>query len=81
MVSRRSFLRYAAGSAVAMALPPAIFSETKDADKPNIILCMADDLGWGDTGFNGNTIIQTPNLDAPVKAKTSRAEARRFFRK
>ena len=25
---------------------------------------MCDDLGWGDTGFNGNKIIQTPNLDA-----------------
>lgn len=31
---------------------------------PNIILIMCDDLGWGDTGFNGNEIIQTPNLDA-----------------
>ncbi len=34
------------------------------AEKPNVILIMADDLGWGDVGFNGNTIIQTPNLDA-----------------
>lgn len=24
---------------------------------------MCDDLGWGDTGFNGNKIIKTPNLD------------------
>ena len=29
---------------------------------------MADDLGWGDTGFNGNSIIKTPNLDAMAKA-------------
>lgn len=33
------------------------------AEKPNIILIMADDLGWGDVGFNGNTVIQTPQLD------------------
>lgn len=37
---------------------------TGAADKPNIILIMADDLGYGDTGFNGNEIIQTPHLDA-----------------
>ncbi|MCM8531737.1 MAG: sulfatase-like hydrolase/transferase [Lentisphaeraceae bacterium] len=36
-------------------------------DKPNVILIMADDLGWGDTGYNGNKIIKTPHLDQMAK--------------
>ncbi|MBB3204810.1 arylsulfatase A-like enzyme [Rhodopirellula rubra] len=30
---------------------------------PNVIMLMSDDQGWGDVGFNGNEVLQTPNLD------------------
>ena len=40
-----------------------LFAQPKIAQKPNIILLMADDLGWGDVGFNGNKIIRTPALN------------------
>ncbi len=33
------------------------------AEKPNIVLIMADDLGYGDLGCYGQKIIQTPSLD------------------
>ncbi|QDU38007.1 Arylsulfatase precursor [Maioricimonas rarisocia] len=31
--------------------------------QPNIVLCMADDHGWGDTGYNGHPFLKTPHLD------------------
>lgn len=34
------------------------------APKPNIIFVMADDMGWGQTGYRGHPILKTPNLDA-----------------
>ena len=35
--------------------------------RPNIVLVMADDQGWGDTGYNGHPFVQTPALDAMAK--------------
>lgn len=33
------------------------------AEKPNLIWVMADDLGYGELGCYGQTVIRTPNLD------------------
>lgn len=47
-----------------LLLPVLIFSGTSFAqDKPNIIIILADDLGYGDLGFNGQDKIRTPVLD------------------
>ena len=41
-----------------------IFSQAAlGADRPNIILCMTDDQGWGDVGYNGHPYLKTPHLD------------------
>ncbi|MBM4025900.1 MAG: N-acetylgalactosamine 6-sulfate sulfatase [Planctomycetes bacterium] len=64
MIGRREFLRSIATGACTAFLPRAVAQAGAGTGKPNIILCMADDLGWGDPGFNGNAVIRTPNLDA-----------------
>ncbi|TDS09806.1 sulfatase family protein [Sphingobacterium paludis] len=37
-------------------------------DKPNIVLIIADDIGWADIGLYGNKDVKTPNIDALGKA-------------
>ncbi len=49
-------------------LSAPLAAEDKSASKPNVILVMCDDLGWGDTGFQGNKIIRTPHLDEMAKS-------------
>ena len=49
---RRDFLAMAA--APAMAAP---------ADRPNIVIILADDIGYGDLSCYGAKRVKTPNLD------------------
>ena len=37
------------------------------AEKPNVVIIYADDLGWGDLSCYGNQAYQTPNLDRMAK--------------
>ena len=39
-----------------------IFVEA-EAERPNIVVFLVDDMGWGDSGTYGNKLIQTPNMD------------------
>ena len=43
------------------------FIHAATPQKPNILLIYADDLGYGDVGFNGATAVKTPNVDRLAK--------------
>ena len=63
MIDRPSVL--AAIAIIAASSAPGADGEVAaDSGKPNIILVMADDQGWGDVGYNGHPFVSTPALDA-----------------
>jgi hypothetical protein len=70
-LNRPDFLKYMGISVTSMAFTGCLQSGNK-SQRPNIMLMMADDLCYGDVGFNGNTIIKTPHLD--VKFLTNFSE-------
>ncbi len=37
--------------------------KSKSLAQPNIIFVVADDMGWRDTGYSGNPVVKTPQLD------------------
>lgn len=53
-----------AGFFSVMMLSVLIFSNGANGQQPNIVLIIADDLGYGDLGCYGQRMIRTPNIDA-----------------
>lgn len=51
-------------AAAASAPPATAIDKVRAAPRPNVIVIVADDLGYGDTSAYGSKIIRTPNIDA-----------------
>jgi arylsulfatase A-like enzyme len=41
-----------------------LIAASSHGDRPNVVVIISDDQGYGDFGAMGNTIIETPNIDA-----------------
>ena len=77
-ISRRSLLRSACAGVLGAALPPLARAK-QAAERPNVVVILSDDQGWGDLSVHRNVNLRTPNVDSLARdgALSSVRSARR----
>jgi len=65
-------IRLAGWIAIALLVPGSLLAQ----EKPNVVILVADDLGWADVGYHGEDVIRTPSLD---RLAEEGAELNRFY--
>ena len=72
ILSRRGFLKgLCAGSLALTGCGRPLAGAGGARKRPNVILVMTDDQGYGDLGATGNNLIRTPNIDAMARRSGS----------
>jgi arylsulfatase A-like enzyme len=65
MITRRNFLKktglFAAGM---LAARYSVLAEAVSQRRPNVVIILSDDQGWGDLSVSGNVNLSTPNIDS-----------------
>lgn len=56
------------GPLLLICLTLSLTAQSSSSTKPNFVLMVADDLGFGDLSLNGSTQIPTPNIDRLAKS-------------
>jgi len=75
-VKRRDFMKTMGLSAASLAVPQRLSADETSEKKPNVIVIVTDDQGWGDIHSHGNDLIDTPMMD---RLAASGARFDRFY--
>src|SRR5262245_30854043 len=68
-------LFYRLSTTLALAVMTLLAATARPADRPNVIVILADDLGNADIGVQGGKDIPTPNIDSLAKSGTRFTQA------
>lgn len=63
MKQLNTFICAVASSICTLIFSPQAFAGATEKTKPNFVIILADDLGYGDLSYLGSTQIKTPNID------------------
>ena len=67
-MKRIAFLRQVLAASLLLLACAAARAESR---KPNVVIILSDDQGWGDLSINGNTNLSTPNIDGLARTGVS----------